>query len=168
VQVSKINYGTISLNIQPIDITTIFADLYELTHLQAANKGLRLEIINPTSQLILADSSRLLQTLLILVDTTIKNQTEGKITLEVLTSEEEKFIIILLESEPATEFWQQQAEEFQIEATTTLEQVKEFNQKLEISPATRLCLAQSLLEAMDGKLEITRATGKISCYLVRN
>jgi signal transduction histidine kinase len=168
VQISKINYGTIPLNIQPTDMTTILRDLYELTHLQAANKGLRLEIINSSSSFILADSSRLLQTLLMLVDTTIKNQIEGKITLQVVASKEEKFMIILLESEPSAEFWQQQAQGLQIEAATTLAEVKEFNRKLEVSPATRLDLAKSLLEAMAGKLEIIPTTGKINCYLLRN
>jgi K+-sensing histidine kinase KdpD len=165
-KVSKITYGSIPLEIQPIQLSQLLEDLYQLTHLQATNKSLHLQFATIPPVYILADSSHLLQILLMLVDTTIKLQPEGIIKLN--TEVKANLIAIILESELSGNIWNQSQNLTSFTTETTLEDVKNFSQNLEISPSMKLVLAQTLLEVMQGSLIIQEnSSGKaqIKCLL---
>jgi signal transduction histidine kinase len=154
VQVSKITYGSIALDIQPIQLSQLLTDLYQLTHLQATNKSLNLDFFAPPFVQILADKSRLLQTLLMLVDTTIKIQPEGVIKLHTQGQESDNYIVLILASDCPAHLWYQGQNLPQFTPKTSLKEVQNFAQTLEASPSMKLVLAQSMLEAMGGSLEI--------------
>jgi len=165
-KVSKITYGSIPLEIQPIQLGQLLEELYQLTHLQANNKSLHLQFATIPPVYILADSSHLLQILLMLVDTTIKLQSEGIIKLN--TEVKDNLIAIVLESELPKNIWNQSQNLTSFTTETTLEDVKNFSQNLEVSPGMKLVLAQTLLEVMQGSLIIQEnSSGKaqIKCLL---
>jgi K+-sensing histidine kinase KdpD len=165
-KVSKITYGSIPLEIQPIQLGQLLEELYQLTHLQAINKSLYLQFATITPVYILADSSHLLEILLMLVDTTIKLQSEGIIKLN--TEVKDDLIAIILESELSRNIWNQSQNLTSFTPETTLEDVKNFSQNLEVSPGMKLVLARTLLEVMQGSLIIQEnSSGKaqIKCLL---
>ena len=165
-KVSKITYGSIPLEIQPIQLGQLLEELYQLTHLQATNKSLHLQFATIPPVYILADSSHLLQILLMLVDTTIKLQPEGIIKLN--TEVKANLIAIILESELSGNIWNQNQTPTSFTPETTLEDVQNFSENLEISPGMKLILARTLLEVMQGNLIMQEgSSGKthIKCLL---
>jgi hypothetical protein len=77
-------------------------------------------------------------------------------------------IAIILESELSRNIWNQSQNLTSFTTETTLEDVKNFSQNLEISPSMKLVLAQTLLEVIQGSLIIQEnSSGKaqIECLL---
>ena len=72
VAVSKTEYGTNSLHLELLSLDSIFAEIDRLTHLQAANRNLKLRIEQPDPQLcVFADRNRLIQLIFNLIDSGI-------------------------------------------------------------------------------------------------
>lgn len=80
ITVSKVDYGTKPLRLEAVNLAEILAEVKTLTHLQAANRNLRLEIVPPDGDLhVQADRERLQQVLVSLVDGAIAQMDEGHI-----------------------------------------------------------------------------------------
>lgn len=168
IQVAKISYCSIPLDIQVIQLQALLTELYQLTHLPATNKSLRLDFSVPDSIYILADRSCLLQALLMLVDTIISRQQEGGIRLSIAEQDSEEFILFSLSSACPANLWEQSQNLPDFTLPTTLEEVKNFSKKLEASPSLKFMLAQSLIEAMQGRLSLgenSPMTHQIDCWL---
>lgn len=161
VTVSKLEYGTILLETIPVNLNKVFTDLYEFTHLQAANRSLKL-IISPceSNLYVIADSQRFLQVLIMLVDTAIRNMEAGMIKISMAVSETSDFAQISIDTNCPFSMWNQPSDLLQTIPDLTRESIKSFSQKLEMSPATKFLLSQSLLSAMGGDLSILNISPK--------
>ena len=154
ITVSKIEYGRISLQSEVIKITKIFKKLYQLTHLQAINRSLKLQIESPESEIyIKGDYQRFLHALVTLVDTGISILGRGTIVVATNLRASENLAEIVLDFPCSNELWQEEKSPLEM-AELTLESVKELSHKVAMSPGMKFILCQTLLEKMGGKLNL--------------
>ena len=147
IHVAKAEYGTGSLDLEPLSMSSVFENVYSLTHLLAENRNLKFQLELPEPDLyVLADRKSLEQALVTLIDGAVATMQDGKLSLTVQSSG--RFAQIQLEDERAIASWQ--------EAFDLLEQDPKppvsLDQKSSLSFG--LLLSQSLIEVMDGKLEL--------------
>lgn len=149
VMVSKTEHGTDKLDLEPIDLTQLFQEVKQLTHHQAANRNLQLQIIPPEfDTYVLADRRRLRQVLVNLVDTAISQMPEGTIRLSVKSDFDQGFAYIWLEDSRPISAW---LEPINLLATPSSEASSSMIQS---SPGLTLLVDKILLELMQGKIEI--------------
>jgi K+-sensing histidine kinase KdpD len=161
IAVSKLDYGSIPLEINSIQLAALFTEVAHVTSLQAANRNLNLQIFPPHSDLyILADSHSFLQVLIILIDTAIKF-TEGEIKVWAEVSDCANLVQIIIETKGLQNFQAEPTDLLQQTPEASLEAIKSCRQTLEISPGMKLLLAQTLLETMEGQLEIIQSVSEI-------
>jgi signal transduction histidine kinase len=85
VTISKIEAGKQALQIETLSVNDCLLECYQLTYLQAANRGIKLEITENDQELYLqADQKRLQQALVMLTDSTIANLEEGSIRISAI------------------------------------------------------------------------------------
>lgn len=151
IAVAKTEHGTNRMEARAVQLKTVFEDLERLTHLQAANRNLQLEIIPPDPDIyLLTDPRRCRQVLLGLVDTAMAHMQEGSIRIWAATVPELEAVHIGIDIECANNAWCEavdllsQPPEPETAATAT------FN----ISPGLTLLMVQALLEVMQGRLDI--------------
>ena len=159
VAVSKTEYGSNRLEIESLQLTEIFANVENLTHLQAANRNLNLKITPPpASFLVYADRSRLIQLIVNLIDSGISVMKEG--TIKVAAHSELDAVKIEIDLECSTDIWQEEFADRQIGNTftpnphTSPAEIRHFIQEINLSPHMKLLLSQTLLETMGGSLEL--------------
>ena len=158
VAVSKTEYGSNRLHIESLQLTEIFANIDRLTHLQAANRNLKLEITTPNpSVYVLADRSRLIQLIVNLIDSGISVMKKGAI--KVTASGESNFIKIEIDLECPAITWQgdvnsQTQNIFTPDGDSSPEEIRQVLQEISLSPNMKLLLSQTLLETMGGSLEL--------------
>ena len=154
VAVSKTEYGTNSLHLESLNLGEIFAEIDRLTHLQAANRNLRLNIKPPEPHLcVFADRSRLIQLIFNLIDSGISLMRTGRIELSTteITSEQVKFIIDL---ECPTALWQETNSAPPDLQTQDIASTRELLQKISLSANMKLLMSKTLLETMGGSLKL--------------
>jgi K+-sensing histidine kinase KdpD len=153
--VARTEYGTNKLDIQPRSLETIFQEVKDLTYMLAANRNFSLRVSPVDSNIyVLADHRWLRQVLVNLVDTAITQMEEGSIYLSTSVSHPNNTVHILLdvpshalpESEPI-DLIQNSNEPPQSE-----------DEQANLSPGMKLLLNQTLLDVMEGKLEILPMT----------
>ncbi len=155
VTVAKIEYGTIPLTIEPIQLVNVFSDLYHLTCLQAANRNIRLDISTPDAAIwVMADFHYLLRVLVILIDTTISRMDGGRLQLSANVSPLLKVVQINFDIESSKNVWQESRDVLAKIPEITLQSFKAFSQTLETSPGMKFLLAQTLLDVMQGNLKL--------------
>jgi signal transduction histidine kinase len=168
ISISKTTCGTEQLHLQSLRLIDLFAEIKTLTHLQAKNRNLRLEMAMPDSELyVLADPKWLQQVLLSLVDTSIRLMPEG--TIRVTTQTEAQQVQICIEDERPAEFWSEPLDLLQLlkgrSAVTS--------EGLLPSPGLSLMMNQTLMEVMGGRLEVLAvplgesAVTRIRCLIPR-
>jgi K+-sensing histidine kinase KdpD len=154
VAVSKTEYGSNQLNLEPLQLAEIFTEIARLTHLQAANRNLSLEIVTPEPKItVYADRSRLIQLIFNLIDSGISLMKTGVIKLSTtkITTDTVTFEINL---ECPISLWQEQeATEPNFEGKS-LAEIRQFLQDISLSANMKLLLSKTLLETMGGSLEI--------------
>lgn len=166
VSVAKTEYGSHQLDLQPLQLADIFAQVHSLTHLQAANRNLMLTIVPPDSSFyVLADRPRLVQLIVNLIDSGISVMEEGKIAVTASSSDSDWIEIAIDFQCPAT-IWQErvntdegveiiaEADLVARQPQNTKKKIKELSQEITLSPAMKLLLSQTLLETMGGHLEM--------------
>ncbi len=155
IYVSKVEHGTSRLEIRPVDLSILLDSLTHLNHLQAANSNVRLGVIVPESEVyVLADSQCLLQILTLLVDTSIAFMDSGTISVSV-SPQKEEFAEILLEIDSEENIWYEPTNLLEQIPEPTAEMARSSYQEAATTPGMKLLIAQTLLEAMGGKLNIT-------------
>ena len=89
IEVAKLEHGRSNLEIQPVQLSQLLQDVHTLTHLQARNRNLRLELRAPSPDwYVLADPLQLRQVLVSLIDRALRQMQTGKIALSVHLSSE--------------------------------------------------------------------------------
>lgn len=155
VAVSKTEYGSNSLHLESLPLTEIFTEIVRLTHLQAANRNLKLEIVNPDAEIaVFADRSRLIQLIFNLIDSGISNMKTGRIKLSSteVTAEEVKVEIDL--DCPAASWQESKVSEPNFN-TNDLTEIRELLQEINLSANMKLLMSQTLLETMGGTLKFS-------------
>ncbi|NJK50140.1 sensor histidine kinase [Candidatus Gracilibacteria bacterium] len=156
IAVSKIEYGNVSLEIRPIGLSQVVGEVRQLLYLQAENRSLHLDISLPQPDVyVMADFQRLVQVLLTIVDTTISNAREGRICIVAHSSLEGQGCI---EIDCPVDIWQESLDLLANFSKTNLEVKSTLKTLPEMSPAMRIQIAQTLLEAMGGSLQIAEAS----------
>ncbi|GBE91009.1 sensor histidine kinase [Nostoc cycadae] len=149
--VSRIEYGTNKLDIQPRCLDTVFQEVKDLTYMLAANRNFPLQMSPVDPEIyVLADHRWLRQVLVNLVDTAITQMQEGSIGISatVLPTTNTAHIYLdipthaLPESEPID----------LIKYDNLPPQIQ--YEKANLSPGMKLLLNQTLLEVMGAKLEM--------------
>jgi signal transduction histidine kinase len=85
--VARLEHGRLKMELQPLQLAELLETIHNLTHLQAVDRSLQLQVIVPDADLyVLADPHRLQRVLLHLVDGTIAQMQEGSIQISVSIS----------------------------------------------------------------------------------
>ena len=158
VAVSKTEYGSNRLHLESLQLAEIFTEIDRLTHLQAANRNLILEIVAPDPQvLVCADRSRLIQLIFNLIDSGISLMKTGKIKLSIskITTHAVTFEIDF--DCPISSWQEKEANEINFEGKDITE-IRQFLQDISLSAHMKLLLSKTLLETMGGSLEISDCT----------
>jgi PAS domain S-box-containing protein len=84
--IAKIEAGKLSLEIAPVDVSTVFDEVYTLTHVQAAQKGIRLTFEPPQGDEfhVRGDFGKIKQILINLVGNSLKFTPKGTITVRAV------------------------------------------------------------------------------------
>lgn len=151
VDAARVQHGTTQLTIQPIPLTQIFQEVYNLTQLLAKDRNVGLHMQPPDPDIyVQVDHLRFRQILLHLVDSAILRLPEESITVSAKLSAELGDVHIWINdscplaarTEPVNLL---QPETFQPETAT--------NPPLP-SPGLNLLIVQILLQSMQGRLEV--------------
>jgi K+-sensing histidine kinase KdpD len=153
VAVSKTEYGSNSLHLESLELTKIFSEIDRLTHLQAANRNLKLEIVQPDPQIcVFADRSRLIQLIFNLIDSGIVLMKTGSIKLS-MTEVTKDSVKIEIDLDCPAALWQESTltePDFQAHDLT---EIRELLQEISLSANMKLLMSKTLLETMGGSLE---------------
>jgi hypothetical protein len=160
IQVAKTEHGSEKLNLKPLQLLKVFEELKQLTHLQAANRSIRLNIEMPDPNIyIVADPDKLRQVLVSLVDTAIAQMEQGSVKVSVHQSPESKYTHIWIDDQRPVSAWSESWDLIQSTLTnpapTTPSRTHQLLQEnFQLSPGMRLLMNQTLLGLMNGRLEI--------------
>ncbi|HEY9805683.1 MAG TPA: hypothetical protein V6D04_03895, partial [Candidatus Obscuribacterales bacterium] len=138
------------MQLQPLKLGQILREVYNLTHLQAQDRNIRLKLL-PISEhvYVQADPKWLQQTLMSLVDTSIRLTAEGTILLGATVQPETEQVAIAIEAPYPVSLW---SEPTQLLSTQALPARP--NIPAALSPGLSLLMHQSVMERMQGRLEI--------------
>lgn len=153
VAVSKTEYGTKQLKMESLQLADVFKEVDNLTHLQAANRNLRLEIVPPNSAIyVYADRLRLIQSITNLIDSGITMMKEGYIKLTAIEKDEK--IKIEISFDCTAQLWQEETNIEEPPIARDLARIRDLVQNINLSPRMKFLLSQNLLETMGGSLQI--------------
>jgi hypothetical protein len=154
ITVSKIEHGSNRLDIHPLPLTQVLEEVQGLTHMQAANSNLQFEVVPPDPEIyVLADSRRFRQVLVAIVDsaiTKLADLKEGSIKISASSVPDSQEARIWIDVNTPTSAWSEVVDLL----STTPEVEKPAIQSAELSPGLTLLMAQTLVEVMQGKLEV--------------
>ena len=155
VAVSKVELGTNQLYYESLQLGEIFDEVYKLTHIQAANRNLRLNIVTPEPSLkVYADRPRLIQLIVNLIDSGITLMEEGFIKIAAFSGTEAQNIRIEIDLTCTAKSWKEETSNNQSIESSSLEEISDLAKQIELSPNMKLLLSQTLLETMGGNLEL--------------
>lgn len=165
IQVSKAEYGTGQLELQPVSVRDVFEHVFSLTHLLAENRNLRFYLALPEPDLeVFVDRKTLTQVLVSLISSAIATMQEGTISLSAQAETEE--VVIVLEDNRPIEVWREAIDLLKTDPSPTLEPP---------SLGFSILMNQTLIELMNGRLELGKlplaaneTVTQIRCVLPRN
>lgn len=148
--VAKAEHGTSKLDIQPLQLAQVFQEVATLTYLQAKNRNLWLQIQPPDPDLyVLADPRRLRQVLVNLVDTAIAQMQEGSIRVSAHPAIATGQVHIWVDDQRSPEVWREAVNLLQSSPPPSM---------VVPSPGLNLLMNQTLLQLMQGRLELLAIT----------
>ncbi|EAZ92012.1 sensor histidine kinase [Crocosphaera chwakensis] len=154
VTISKIDYGSISLNIERTSLDKVIEKVCELIEFQVKNYSYKIDVKKPEIDIFIqADKEHLIQGLTTLLDTALTLMEKGTITITSQLNERENIAKLFIDIPCCFQNWQKQQEDLQT-AGLTLTALKEWNNNLKLSPDMTLILCQTLLKKMGGSLTI--------------
>ncbi len=163
IDVSKIEYGSIETEITEVQVSQIWEKVYHLTHLQATNHNISLNIIFLEEDInVLADEKIITQVLITLIDTGISLMEKGniRVTNKTISSE---LLQINLDFFCNPSQWSESVNLLEeLPEQITKESVRDFSKKLEFSPGMKLMLCQNLIETMGGKISLISPENNIT------
>ncbi|MBW4662799.1 MAG: HAMP domain-containing histidine kinase [Chroococcus sp. CMT-3BRIN-NPC107] len=163
--VARIEHGTNKLEIQPLQLSFVLEEVCNITRMVVANRRHQLKLTPPPPEIyVLADPQWLRQIILNLIDAAMFYVEDGEIfALSVQLIPESKFIYICLDVPLAASTWNDPVDLLRrSDRSLLISTSKDTNGSTKAalnttSPGLVLLLAQTLLEVMQGKLEILPA-----------
>ncbi len=153
IAVAKTEHGTNHLESRSLPLTKMFEELHRLTHMQAANRNLRLSVIPPEQEIhVLADPRRFRQVLVGLVDTAIAQLEDGSIWVSAASSPNSQEVYIWLDVECPNHVWSEA-----VDLLAEVPEVVNLERDSAISPGLTLLMVQNLVDVMQGHLEVLAA-----------
>lgn len=151
IAVSKTEHGTNRLEIRPLPLSKVFEELELLTHMQAANRNLQFTVISPEEDIqVLADPRRFRQVLVGIVDSAIVQMEEGRIQVTATAAPDSEEVHVWIDVQCPNSIWN--------ESLDLLSQIPdpetEPNKTDKVSPGLTLLMVQTLLDAMQGRLQL--------------
>jgi signal transduction histidine kinase len=151
VDVSKTEHGTNRLEVCALSLTKVFDDLHLSTYMQAANRNFPLEVIPPEPEIhVLADSRRFQQVLRVLVDSAIAQMHEGSIRVSAAGFPDSKEVRIWIDVQSPNRIWSEPIDLLSKKPESNAQP----NETDKVSPGLTLLMAQTLVEVMQGRLEL--------------
>lgn len=155
VMVSKLDYGAIAFDLNPIDLAALLDDLYSLIHLLANNRNIRLKICPPEPLIYCrGDRSRLLQGLMLILDGLIRLQEGGEIELGTEWEMGNPWVGIIIKTPFSEPWWQNDGMIPPLPEPITPETLQDWSQRIHFSLAMQGQLLRVLVEGMGGGLAI--------------
>ena len=155
IAVAKMEHGKTRLETRSLPLTKVFEDVHTLTHMQAANNNLQLEIVPPETEIyVLADSRRFQQVLVGLIDSAISQmevRKEGSIRVWAACSTESPQAHIWIDVQTPASIWSEAVDLFSRAPDEIQTQPDETSK---ISPGLTLFMVQTLIEVMNGRLDV--------------
>lgn len=153
IAISKLECGSIKLQIEPISLSELLGELERTIFLQAANKNLRFTAMEPEWETyIMADFQHLLSGLVLLVDTAISRMEFGHIQVSTSLKSSSEKAEIVVDIHGIQGLWEEGEERSDRQPELSLESLKFLSHKLEMSPGMKFLLAQTLVSEMGGNL----------------
>lgn len=154
--VARVENGTNKLEIQPLQLRFVLEETYNITYMVAANRNYRLQLTAPDPEIyILADPQWFRQVILNLIDAAISHMQEGSIDISAQSMPENNLVYIWLDVPLAASDWNDPVDLMQ-SAPIVVKQ-KTVLTLPDRTPGLALLLSQTLLEVMQGRLEILPA-----------
>jgi signal transduction histidine kinase len=148
VLISKVEEGREKFESLPVSLIDTLTQVYNITRLQAANKGLKLMIDIPSTDVyVLGDPLRLRQVLCSITDLAITSTMTGNIEISTKFDEKIKKIQIAVEGNFPAEFNCEP-----IDLLTT--EITEKSPEVRLSEGMKLLVNQTVMELMQGRLEM--------------
>jgi hypothetical protein len=145
VKVSKMTTGAIALQYSPVEMNILLEEVYALTHLQAANRNIALTLEKSDRPFAyLADEGQLLAVLVMLLDSVIRHQEGGHITLSL-----QRGLTVRM---PFSDRWEHPLPPPPLPEPLTLATLEQWSQQVHLSAGMQWQLAQSLMVCMGGNL----------------
>lgn len=161
IMVSKIEHCRENMNLQPLKLAEILAEVEQLTHLQAANRNIGLSIIPPEAQVyVIGDRPRLKQVLLSLVDGAIAGMDSGKVQVSTHVAPESGYVHIWIDDQRPISAWSESWDLLEstlkspASISTNIDPNNIDPNNIAFSPGMRLLINQTLLGLMNGRLEV--------------
>jgi signal transduction histidine kinase len=150
-KIARIEHGTNKLDIQPVQLAQQLQEIYTLTHLLAANRNYPFEIVPSDPEIyVLADQRWLRYVLLNLVDTSITAMESGSIRISASPKPINNVVHIWLDVPTHTVTSNELIDLIESQD----KQSPIYPKNTPMTPGMKLLINQTLLEVMDGKLEI--------------
>lgn len=157
IQVSRLEHTSVNLHLQPVQLVQLLGEVQQLLHLPAQNNSIQFTIAPPapsTPELYaLADPACLRQVLLHLINTPILLMREGSIRVKTAASPDAHHIHIDIEDDRPAETWHKPLLLLQLQEIVT-EEHDDRSDASGFSPGMTLLIAKTLLELMQGHLDI--------------
>jgi signal transduction histidine kinase len=160
IAVAKTEHGTNRLESRPLSLTKMFEELHRLTHMQAANRNLRLSVVPPEGEIhVLADPRRFRQVLVGLVDTAIAQIEDGSIQVSAASSPSSREACIWIDVECSDRVWSEPVDLLAKIPEVAIEKEPQHpvDEASSISPGLTLLMVQNLVNVMQGRLEVIAA-----------
>lgn len=152
-EVARLEYGSRKLDIQPLQLSAVLEQVHNLTQTIAQDRGIRWSFTNADAELyVFADPTYLKQILVSLIETVIRLTAEGEMHLSVQVSPDSQTVQIWIDATYPPSAWSEA-----IDALYTQEQAQPATQSDRLSPGLLLLMHQTLLEKMQGRLELISA-----------
>lgn len=148
-EVSKLEVGRLTLEIQKVNLSELLGDIQEIMALQAANSNLKLKLTDIEDNVIVnVDREKLTNTFFFLLETVIDYSQMGEITLTVITKKDSKQAMINIDFPSQFLTISENIDLIK----PPIEELKQLNTLPQLSNGMKIMLAETLLEMMAGKL----------------
>lgn len=163
IAVAKTEHGTNRLEIRPLQLSQCFEELEMLTHMQAANRNLRLKVIAPNPEIqVLADPRGFRQILVGIVDSAITQMEQGSIQVSAATADQSPMVNIWIDVECSNSIWSEAVDLLSHKPESETQTSQSQTTSSIASPGMTWLMVQSLVDVMQGYLELLPLPGKES------
>ena len=155
IHVSKAEYGSNPLDIKATKLEEVLEEVHRLTTMQARNRSIRLQIdTSDPSIYVMADFSKLRQTLLHLVDSSIALMREGSLKVDTQVDSNAETVQVRICVQSPHQVWSESVDLLKEISAPEPPKGESLPPIPQLSPGMKLLISQQLLEMMGGSLEV--------------